>query len=374
MFEFQNIKITTEMLSVIAEIDEFKGSWKALGKIAPERLKALKKVATIESIGSSNRIEGNKLSDKEIEELLSQIDRKSFKSRDEEEIAGYANLMDIVFEDWEVIPFTENYIKQLHKILLQYSTKDEKHRGEYKKISNGVAAYDTDGNEIGIIFETATPFETPQRMRELVGQIREILEDKSLHPLIVIGIFIVNFLAIHPFQDGNGRISRVLTMLLLLKAGYAYVPFSSMESIIEDNKEGYYRALRQTQSTLKADCLQRLKVVGDKPPTVTPFNANNQEDESNYEPWLMFFLKTMQKQKIRLEHKVGADISAMTYLPELSAKIIEIAQDQERITISEIVEKTGANINTIKKHLSELVSNGYLVKHGKTRGAWYTKI
>lgn len=350
MYNTENIKITPEMLSIIAEIDEFKGSWKVLGKVAPERLQSLKKVATIESIGSSNRIEGNKLNDKQVEELLSRINRKSFASRDEEEVAGYATLMDTIFENWEVMPFTENYIKQFHKTLLQYSTKDEKHRGNYKKLPNSVMAYDPEGKEIGVVFETASPFDTPQQMKELVNKTDELLQDRFLHPLITIGLFIVHFLAIHPFQDGNGRLSRALTTLLLLKTGYGYVPYSSMEAIIEDNKEGYYRALRQTQMTLTK------KLTGG----------------NDYEPWLVFYLRTMQKQKIRLEHKVGTDIAKMAYLPELSARIMQLAQGQERITIAEVIEKTGANPNTVKKHLAELVSGGYLVKHGKTRGAWYT--
>lgn len=347
MFNIEDIKITPEMLSIIAEIDEFKGSWRVLGKVAPERLQSLKKVATIESIGSSNRIEGNKLNDKQVEELLSRIDRKSFASRDEEEVAGYADLMDTIFDNWELIPLTENYIKQFHKTLLKYSVKDETHRGEYKKLENKVVAYDPEGTEIGVVFETASPFETPQKMIKLVDKANELLQDKFLHPLITVGVFIVHFLAVHPFQDGNGRLSRALTTLLLLKTGYSYVPYSSMEAIIEDNKEGYYRALRQTQMTLTTS--------------------------NDYEPWLMFFLRTMQKQKVRLENKVDTNITEMTYLPELSAKIMNFAQGQERITISEVIEKTGANPNTIKKHLAELVTGGYLVKHGKTRGAWYTR-
>src|SRR5574344_487839 len=350
MFENLELNINNQMLSIISEIDEFKGSWKLLGKMAPKKLKALKKVATIESVGSSNRIEGNKLSDRQVEELLSKINKQSFANRDEEEVAGYAKLADTIFEDWEVIPLSENYIKQLHKILLEYSSKDEKHKGKYKKISNAVAAYDNKGQELGVVFETATPFETPLRMQKLVEWTNKNLSDKFYHPLIVIGIFIVNFLAIHPFQDGNGRLSRALTNLLLLKSGYIYVPYSSTESIIEDNKEAYYRALRQTQITL---------------------NKN-----PDYEPWLMFFLKTLQKQKIRLEYKIEhTDISAQTNLdlPEISAKIIEVFETKDRATISELSELKGANINTIKKHLSSLVKNNYLTKHGKTRGAWYTK-
>ena len=159
MINEESIKISNQMLSIISELDEFKGSWKLLGQLSPERLKTLKKVATIESVGSSNRIEGNKLSDKQVEELLSNIKKQSFATRDEQEVAGYARLMDTIFEDWEVINFNENYIKQLHKILLQYSTKDERHKGNYKKISNAVAAYSPEGKELGIVFETATPFE-----------------------------------------------------------------------------------------------------------------------------------------------------------------------------------------------------------------------
>ena len=350
MFENIDIKINNQMLSIISEIDEFKGSWKLLGKMAPEKLRALKKVATIESVGSSNRIEGNKLSDKQVEELLSRINKQSFANRDEEEVAGYAKLADTIFEDWEIIPLSENYIKQLHKILLEYSSKDEKHKGEYKKISNSVVAYDSDGKEIGIVFETATPFETPLKMQELIEWTNKNLTERYYHPLIVIGIFVVNFLAIHPFQDGNGRLSRALTNLLLLKSGYLYIPYSSTESIVEDNKETYYRALRETQVSLK--------------------------NIPNYEPWLMFFLKTLQKQKIRLEYKLehtSTSIKSNLDLPETSAKIIEAFNLKERVTLSELAKLTNININTIKKHLASLVKNNYLTKHGKTRGAWYTK-
>ena len=349
MINEASIKISNQMLSIISELDEFKGSWKLLGQLAPDRLKTLKKVATIESVGSSNRIEGNKLSDKQVEELLSNIKKQSFATRDEQEVAGYARLMDTIFEDWEVINFNENYIKQLHKILLQYSIKDERHKGNYKKISNAVAAYSSEGKELGVVFETATPFETPLKMEELVNWTRKNLEDRYYHPLIVIGIFIVNFLAIHPFEDGNGRLSRAVTCLLLLKAGYNYMQYSSLEAVIEDNKEGYYRALRQTQNTLKNDI-------------------------PNYEPWLIFFLKSLQKQKIRLEYKLAEkDISIDRYeLTELEESILKYFEQNDRGTNAKLLEFTNANRNTLKKTLSNLVSRGYLVIHSKGRGTWYS--
>lgn len=356
MIKTDDIKITNQMLTIISEIDEFKITWKLLGKMTPDRLKSLKKVATIESVGSSNRIEGNKLSDIEVEKLLSHIKKQSFGTRDEQEVAGYASLMDTIFEDWEVIPLSENYIKQLHKILLQYSSKDERHKGEYKKVSNAVAAYSPDGKELGIIFETATPFETPLKMEELVIWTRKNLEDKFFHPLIVIAVFIVEFLAIHPFEDGNGRLSRALTCLLLLKAGYTYVPYSSMEAVIEDNKEGYYRALRQTQTTLR-------------------------NEEPNFEPWLEFFLKTLQKQKIRLEYKIeneGKDkkennVYAGADLTELEEKILSYFNVESSATTAKMVEYTNANRNTIKKALQTLVNKNILTLHSKGRGAWYSK-
>ena len=245
------IEITPAILKLIAEIDEFKGAWTAIRRISPERLTALRRVATIESIGSSTRIEGAKLSDKEVEALLTGLEVKAFASRDEEEVAGYAETMETVFAHWKDIALTENYIKQLHGSLLRHSLKDERHRGEYKTHNNHVEAFGPDGESLGIVFETATPFDTSRLMTELVEWTQTNLERGELHKLIVISVFVVVFLAIHPFQDGNGRLSRILTTLLLLRAGYEYVPYSSLESVIEQSKDSYYLSLRQTQGTIR---------------------------------------------------------------------------------------------------------------------------
>lgn len=345
MISLKDVHISGEMLKIIAETDEFKGAWNAVSQI-PEKLSSLKKVATIESIGSSNRIEGNTLSDKQVETILSNIRQQSFATRDEQEVAGYADLMENIFDNYEIIPFTENYIKQLHKILLSYSAKDENHRGEYKKLANSVAAFDADGREIGVVFETVTPFETPAKMRELVAEIRELFEDKALHPLILTGLFVVHFLAIHPFQDGNGRMSRALTTLLLLKSGYSYVPYSSMESIIEENKSSYYKALRNSQKTFKT--------------------AN-----VNYDYWLTFFLQTVLKQKIRLEKKIA--LQQTHGLSLTSNRIMSLFANRSQWTSAEISAETSIKIATVKKALAELVKAGYLIKNGSTRGAWYEK-
>ena len=179
MLNTDTIQITPELLALLSEIDEFKGAWRALGTIAPERLNALRRVATIESIGSSTRIEGSKLTDREVEHLLARLEIRKFETPDEQEVAGYAEVMETVFHAWADIPINENHLKQLHRDLLRYSAKDERHRGEYKTLSNDVGAFDADGKMIGIMFETATPFDTPLRMTELVAW----LEQAPMNPL-----------------------------------------------------------------------------------------------------------------------------------------------------------------------------------------------
>lgn len=346
MIQAHTLKITREILGFISEIDEFKGAWRALGRVAPDRLSALRRVATIESIGSSTRIEGSKLSDREVEALLSNLEVRSFDTRDTQEVAGYAETMELIFQSWEEITLTENHIKQLHRDLLKYSEKDAYHRGKYKTSSNSVAAFDQTGREIGVVFETATPFDTPRLMKEAVDWARDEIKGRQLHPLLVIALFIVVFLEIHPFQDGNGRLSRVLTTLLLLRAGYSYVPYSSLESVIEQSKEGYYVVLRQTQQTIR---------------TKTP----------NWQPWVSFFLKALQQQTKRLAKKVERERILLSTMPELSVQIIEYAREHGRVTIGDIVALTGKSRNTLKQHFRQLLRNKHLVMHGRGRGAWY---
>ena len=340
------IQITPEILKLIARIDEFKGAWRALGTLHPDRLSALRRVATIESIGSSTRIEGSKLSDREVERLLSNLQIKSFDTRDEQEVAGYAELMDLVFSSWQDIPVTENHIKQLHQILLRFSEKDTWHRGNYKTNSNSVTAFDEDGTQIGIVFQTATPFDTPRLMTELVTWVQQERESGQLHPLLVIALSVVVFLEIHPFQDGNGRLSRALTTLLLLHAGYAFVPYSSLESVVEQNKEAYYLALRQTQGTIRTDA-------------------------PDWQPWLVFFLRSLAEQVRRLEKKVEREKIVLASLPELSLQIVEFTREHGRVTIGEAIKLTGASRNTLKQHFRALVERGHLNQQGSGRGVWY---
>jgi Fic family protein len=345
-FSLDTLVITPEILSLIAEIDEFKGAWRAIGRIAPERLSSLRRVATIESIGSSTRIEGAKLSDRDVERLLLNLQIGSFTTRDEQEVAGYAEIMNTIFSHWENIPSTENHIKQLHRDLLIHSGKDERHRGAYKTLNNHVEAFDENGKSLGVVFATAAPFDTPRLMAELVSWVRAREEAKDLHPLLIIAIFIVVFLEIHPFQDGNGRLSRVLTTLLLLRAGYSYVPYSSLESVIEQSKEGYYLALRRTQGTIRTS----------KP---------------DWNPWLEFFLRALHQQKRRLEKKIERERIILGDLPELSVQILELARERGRVSVAEVAKVTGISRNTVKVHLRTLADQGHLTRHGAGRGAWY---
>jgi len=347
MLNTDTLTITPEILSLIARIDEFKGAWRAFGTLAPERLQALRRVATIESIGSSTRIEGSRLSDREVATLLSRLSMKSFATRDEQEVAGYADVMELVFSSWEHIGITENYIQQLHRDLLVYSDKDSWHRGSYKKTPNNVSAFDENGKEIGVVFATATPFDTPRLMGELVEWYRGACRENALHPLLRIAIFVVVFLEIHPFQDGNGRISRVLTTLFLLQSGYAYVPYSSLESIIEQNKQEYYIALRQAQKTIRTDA-------------------------PNWHAWIIFFLRSLASQVKRLEQKVEQEKIILAKIPELSLQIIELIRSRGRTTISEATEVTGANRNTVKVHIKKLVEMGHITKHGAGKSVWYS--
>ena len=346
MIRSDAVRITPEILALIAGIDEFKGAWLALGTLAPDRLSALRRVATIESIGSSTRIEGSRLSDREVEHLLSNPQIKSFATRDEQEVAGYAEVMELVFSSWRDIPLTENHIKQLHRDLLTYSEKDAWHRGNYKTSTNSVVAFDEDGKQLGVVFATAAPFDTPMLMTELVGWFNEETESAQLHPLLLIGMWVVVFLQIHPFQDGNGRLSHVLTTLLLLRAGYAYVPYSSLESVVERSKEAYYLALRQTQGTIRSE-------------------------EPNWQPWLEFFLRALSEQVRRLNRKVEREKLVLAALPELSLQIVEFAREHGRITMGDAIRLTGGNRNTLKQHFRALVERGHLELHGGGRGVWY---
>ena len=340
-----SIPISAEILRLVSEIDELKGHWRTWQSLTPDRLQGLRRVATIESIGSSTRIEGSRLSDREVEALLGRLETKSFATRDEQEVAGYAFVMEQVSAHASEIPLTANMLKQLHRDLLQYSTTDERHRGEWKTLPNHVAAFDADGRELGIVFETSSPFDTPAHMDALLDWHRRAEADTGLHPLLRIGIFVVVFLAVHPFQDGNGRLSRILTTLLLLRAGYGHVPYSSLESIVEQNKEAYYLTLRRTQTTWR-------------------------ESSADWPAWRMFFLRSIRQQITRLQQRLDAN---RPQLSPLASQLAALFDTRETLTNAEAVTLTGANRSTLKAKFAELIAAGLVEAHGKGRGAFYAR-
>jgi len=340
------VEITPEILSLIAEIDEFKGAWRALGQISPDVLSGLRRVATVESVGSSTRIEGAALTDRQVERLLANLELAPLATRDEQEVAGYAEAMGTVLAHWESIDLTENHLKQLHRDLLGRSGKDERHRGDYKRLPNHVEAFGPGGERLGVVLATASPFDTPRLMAELVAWTRGALAEGGLHPLIVIAIFVVTLLEIHPFQDGNGRLSRLVTTLLLLRAGYAYAPYSSLESAVERTREAYYLALRRTQRTIRTEA-------------------------PDWTPWLLYFLGVLKQQKNALAAKLERERTVLGALPALSARILELARERGRVTVADAAKATGVSRNTVKDHMRALAASGRIVRRGAGRGVWY---
>lgn len=335
-----------ELTRLLGEIDEFKGRWRKLGEIRAERLASLRQVTTIESAGSSTRIEGAQLSDDEVARVLQGLRVDSFRERDEAEVRSYAELLQTVFDHHPDIPLSENHVKQLHKILLEHVEKDERHRGEYKKFPNDVEARHPDGR-LETIFRTAPPFDTPRLMADLVAATNDALGGEGAHPLVVIARFIVEFLAIHPFQDGNGRLSRALTALLMLRAGYEYVPYASVERLIEEHKVEYYHALRISQTAML-------------------------RDPSQFGAWLLFFLRMLQSQKRTLAGKLEAERSIVR-LKDVQVRVLEYVEGRGRATATEAAAAVAIPPRAARYHLALLVERGLLDAHGERKGRYYTR-
>ena len=271
-----------------------------------------------------------------------------FADRDKEEVRGYYELLENVFNSWKHIPFTESTIKHFHKELLKYVGKDVRHRGEYKKGENRVEMFDAQGKSLGIMFETTPAYLTPKQMQELVKWTQVALKDKEHHPLVAIASFIVEFLAIHPFQDGNGRLARILTNLLLLKSGYAYVPYVSHEKLVEDNKAEYYLALRKSQSTFTSP-------------------------RENINSWLEFFLNVSLKQaRQAIELLSRENIEKL-----LSPKQLLVWKHLEQVpesTPGEIVKATGVARPTVSQAVDVLLRLKQVERIGQGRTTRYRKV
>lgn len=341
-------QIPTEIWSKITKIDELKGQWIAGARLSPQVLNRLKRSVLITSTGASTRIEGARLSDEDVEKLMRGIDIQKFTDRDKQEVKGYFELLENIFDSWRSLKFSENAIKHFHKELLKYVEKDEDHRGDYKKRENQVQMINAAGESVGVLFDTTQAYLTPKETQELVGWIQGALAEKKYHPLLIVGNFLVEFLQIHPFQDGNGRLSRILTNLLLLKEGYLYMPYVSHEKLIEDNKPEYYLALRRSQKTFKTE-------------------------HEDITPWLDFFLTIFLKQS-----EMATDLLSKENIERLLTQkqlaVWGYLQKVESATPREISEKTKVAYPTVRQAIDKLMRLKKIERLGQGRSTRYRKL
>ncbi len=339
-------KVYEQLTQKLSIIDTFKGSWKARENAESLYLRELRKVATIESVGSSTRIEGVKLTDEEIEKLLTSVRITKLESRDDQEVVGYYEALQIILDNYEKVQISENYIHQLHGFLLKHSHKDQSHKGKYKTLPNQVIANYPDGTR-KIIFETTPPHLVPGEIHQLLTWINQRLKHKDMHPLITTAAFVYEFLSIHPYQDGNGRLSRLLTTLLLLKLDYGFVQYVSFENVIEAHKDEYYKFLMAGQKNrgTKSECI---------------------------DAWVLFFVQSLIILTDRLETKYKTLSKLKTALNKRQKLVLEFVRKHEPIKIGDL-EKGMSNFsrNTLKKDLAYLVREGILIKTGERRGTIY---
>ena len=309
-------------------------------------MKELRKIATIESIGSSTRIEGATLTDQEVKELLKNVKITKLKTRDEQEVMGYYEVLEWIYDNYSGIRLSESYLKQLHQMLLKYSNKDERHRGTYKFLSNKVVATYPTGEQ-RTIFATTEPALVATEMQELVEWTNQQLEQKSIHQLIVVGSFIYDFLSIHPFQDANGRLSRLLTTLCLLQNDYSFIQYISFENHIEQNKKAYYEALMNGQK-------------------------NRATDNERIDWWLIFFLESLKTLTEKLEQKYDVFKSKGGYLNDRQKQIKDFISNNQPIKVSDLAKQfPEIGLSTLKKDLQYLRDEQVLTMIGKGKGSVY---
>ena len=336
------------ILQLIAEIDGIRGEFKSGLRMTPQAITSLKRSVLVTSAGASTRIEGSKLTDAEVEKVLQGLAVSKFADRDSQEVQGYLETLQNVFDGFQTLPLREGMIQSLHNELLKYSEKDKLHKGKYKKGENTVGVLDEKGNIAKIMFNPTLAWKTPAEMTELVEWTQAALEENRYHPLLVIANFIVEFLKIHPFEDGNGRLSRVLTSLLLLRAGYQFVQYVSHEQIIERRKDEYYLALRKSQETFEGE-------------------------SDTIAPWLNFFFSVLKEQATK----------ALGYLEEehiedtLSPKQYEVWKYVSLVgdaSPSEIAKETGIVMATVRQALARLIELEKVKRTGRGPGTRYVKI
>ena len=333
--------------AVLAEIDAVKTAFRLTGKLLPQTINRLTQSVIVTSTGASNRIEGNRLSDEEVEALYRNLRIRKFKTRDEQEVAGYLEMLELILGSYADMKLSEVLILQLHRDMLKYSEKDERQRGAYKFGPNRVEAKDQSGNVVGVIFDPTPPHLTPKKMQELVAWQQWANANAFRHPLIRIGNFIFEYLAIHPFQDGNGRTSRLLTNLLLLQQGYMVTALVSHEKLIEERKADYYLALNRAQSSWKSD------------------------NEDIY-PWLIYFLEIIKAQATKALELIEQD-NVETLLSEKQLALWQWAQtrNEREFSRKDAIEALKFPARTVEAIIKKLLALKRLERVGEGRGTRY---
>lgn len=331
----------------IIEIERSKAYWESFQAFSPEYLGHLKKSVIVSSTGSSTRIEGSTLTDDEIEKMLSRSSIQKLSTRDEQEVSGYLELIKLVFASYETISFSEGTLLQFHEMSLHYSEKDQLHKGRYKNDSNTVVLVE-DGVQKGVIFDPTAPHLVQGEMIELMEWTRTAFQEQKHHPLLIIGNFVFEYLSIHPFKDGNGRTSRIITNLLLLQQGYDFVPYVSHEKIIEDNKADYYLALRKSTRNWKT------------------------EDDEDIHHWILFFLKVIQIQAEKAKAITLADDPTL-FLSRQQTQVWNCFLEHSEWTRKEIADHTGISINSLNPALNKLLELKKIERIGQGRGTRYRK-
>lgn len=327
------IDIDWKLINLISQIDRFDASWSTIEKKEGQSLKQLKSIATVRSVGASTRIEGSKMSDEEVTVLLQDIDITKLEDRDSQEVVGYFNAFDIIAESYKDIDISENSLKNLHNILMKHSKKDDWHKGKYKQHNNAVEANLPNGTKQIVFQTTEAGFATENAMEKLINWYNN---DSTTHPLVKCSLFTYEFLSIHPFQDGNGRLSRLISSLLLLKNGYNWIQYVSFEHEIENKKPEYYRVLMSCQS---------------------------QRPNENVSDWGNFFfdaLKNIQEQlMLKLEHS-----GIKTQLSPREKSILTFIGNNVGCKSGEIAKKLGIPSPTVKRILPDLINKNLIEKHG----------
>ena len=330
-----------KLINLLSEIDKFGGSWAAIEKRESQSLRQLKSIATVRSVGASTRIEGAKMTDDEVQLLLENLKVSKLEERDQQEVAGYFEALDSIAESYLDIEISESTIKGLHNILMRHSEKDQWHKGNYKQHTNVVEATGLDGAR-HVVFKTSAPgFETDDAMRNLIHWYNS---DKEAHSIVRAAIFVYDFLSIHPFQDGNGRLSRLIGTLLLLKHGYRWIQYVSFEHEIESRKADYYKVLMECQK--------------------------NRPGENVY-PWVIFFLSCLGniQQQLMLKLETKGTLNQMNMREK---KIFRFIENHPGSKSGEIAKKLKIPLPTVKRVLREMVSQKLLDKHGIGAGTNYT--